>query len=87
MPSEKNKISLKELKETIANARAVYFTEYHGLDVGSITKLRREFFKAEIEFKVAKNTLLKIALDDSSIEGVADILHGQLRLLFPTMSL
>ncbi|MBH09246.1 MAG: 50S ribosomal protein L10 [Candidatus Marinimicrobia bacterium] len=76
MPSEKNKISLKELKETIANARAVYFTEYHGLDVGSITKLRREFFKAEIEFKVAKNTLLKIALDDSSIEGVADILHG-----------
>ena len=57
MPSEKNIIKVKELQDTFSKARAVYFTEYHGLDVENITKLRSEFYKAKIEYKVAKNTL------------------------------
>ena len=35
MPSEKNIIKVKELQDTFSKARAVYFTEYHGLDVGN----------------------------------------------------
>ena len=53
MPSEKNIIKVKELQDTFSKARAVYFTEYHGLDVENITKLRSEFYKAKIEYKVA----------------------------------
>ena len=76
MPSEKNIIKVKELQDTFSKARAVYFTEYHGLDVENITKLRSEFYKAKIEYKVAKNTLLKLALAENSIEGIEDILNG-----------
>ena len=76
MPSEKNIIKVKELQDTFSKARAVYFTEYHGLDVKNITKLRSEFYKAKIEYKVAKNTLLKLALAENSIEGIEDILNG-----------
>ena len=42
----------------------------------NITKLRSEFYKAKIEYKVAKNTLLKLALAENSIEGIEDILNG-----------
>lgn len=76
MPSEKNIIKVKELQDTFSKASAVYFTEYHGLDVENITKLRSEFYNAEIDYKVAKNTLLKRALDGNLNEDVENILHG-----------
>ena len=61
MPNKKNIEELKRLSESFSKAKAVYFTEFHGLNVGEITKLRSEFFKADVEFKVAKNTLVKIS--------------------------
>ena len=65
MPSKKNTKQVKALSETFSKAKAVYFTEYHGLNVGEITKLRSEFFKADVEYKVAKNTLLKLAAGEN----------------------
>jgi len=50
MPNKKNIKQVKELSESLSKAKAVYFTEYHGLDVGEITKLRSEFFKVDVKF-------------------------------------
>ena len=61
MPNKKNIKEVKVLSESLSKAKAVYFTEYHGLNVGDITKLRSEFFKANVEYRVAKNTLVKLA--------------------------
>ena len=76
MPSEKNQDELAQLTEKLDRAKAVYFTDFLGLDVSSITELRSEFFKASIEFKVAKNTLLKLAAENISLEGLDDFLVG-----------
>ena len=76
MPSEKNIKQLKVLSETFSKAKAVYFTEYHGLNVGEITKLRSEFFKADVEYKVAKNTLIKLAAEENKISGLDEMLKG-----------
>ena len=67
---------MKELKETFSKAKAIYFTEYHGLNVGDITKLRSEFFKADVEYKVAKNTLIKLAAEQNMISGLDEVLIG-----------
>ena len=76
MPSEKNQVELAQLTEKLDKAKAVYFTDFLGLDVSSITELRSEFFKASIEFKVAKNTLLKLAAENINLEGLDDFLVG-----------
>ena len=76
MPSEKNQEELAQLTEKLDKAKAVYFTDFLGLDVSSITELRSEFFKASIEFKVAKNTLLKLAAENINLEGLDDFLVG-----------
>ena len=76
MPSEKNQEELVQLTDKLDKAKAVYFTDYIGLDVSSITELRSEFFKASIEFKVAKNTLLKLAAENINLEGLDDFLVG-----------
>jgi|TARA_B100000029_G_scaffold459666_1_gene490025 large subunit ribosomal protein L10 len=76
MPKTKNIEQVKELSETFSKATAVYFTEYHGLNVSDVTKLRSEFFKADVEYKVAKNTLIKLAAEQNEISGLDDVLKG-----------
>ena len=76
MPNNKNIEQVKELKETFSKAKAIYFTEYHGLNVGDITKLRSDFFKADVEYKVAKNTLIKLAAEQNMISGIDEVLIG-----------
>ena len=76
MPNIKNIEKVKELSGSFKKAKAIYFTEYHGLNVEQITKLRSMFFKENIEYKVAKNTLIKIALKDSEISDLNNILSG-----------
>ena len=80
MPNKKNIEEVKTLSESLSKAKAVYFTEYHGLNVGDITKLRGEFFKANVEYRVAKNTLVKLAAIDNNIEISDDLLKGSTAL-------
>ena len=61
MPNTKNIDQVEQLTEKLGKAKAIYFTEYHGLNVEDITELRREFSKNDVEFRVAKNTLIKIS--------------------------
>ena len=68
MPSKNNIKKVKELTESLSKAKAVYFTEYHGLSVGEITRLRSEFFKENIEYRVEKNTLIKLRKQLKSIQ-------------------
>jgi len=76
MPNKKNLQQVTELTEKLEKAKSIYFTDYVGLDVGSITELRSEFFKNSVEYYVAKNTLLKIAADNNKIEGLEEFLNG-----------
>ena len=80
MPNSKNIERVKELSDSFSRAKAVYFTEYHGLNVGDITKLRGEFFKANVEYKVAKNTLIKLAAEENKISGLEELLKGSTAL-------
>ena len=76
MPNKRNIAQLKDLKDVFSKATSVYFTEYQGLSVGEITKLRAEFFKSNIDFKVAKNTLLKMVIDDGKYPDINHVLKG-----------
>ena len=76
MPSTLNKEQVIELTEKLEKAKAIYFTDYLGLDVSSVTELRKIFFEQYIEFRVAKNTLIKLAAENNKIEGLEDFLSG-----------
>ena len=76
MPSNKNLKEVKSLTEKLDKATAIYFTDYLGLDVVSITKLRKEFVSNDVEFTIAKNTLIKLAAKDVGIDGLDEFLSG-----------
>ena len=76
MPNTKNINQVDQLTDKLSKAKAIYFTEYHGLNVEDITELRREFSKNDIEFKVAKNTLIKLAAENNKMDGLSPYLSG-----------
>ena len=76
MPNNKNVKSVEVLTEKMSKAKSVYFTDYLGLDVLEITKLRKEFFAKDVEFMVVKNTLLKIASNNNKISLSEELFSG-----------
>ncbi len=80
MPSTKNVALVEELYQKIIAAKAIYFTDYLGLDVAEITDLRSQFFKSDIEYRVAKNTLIDIAAQNNKLEDLSAILTGSTAL-------
>ena len=59
MPNDKNIKSVEKLTDKMSKAKSIYFTDYLGLSVSDITKLRKEFYVNDVEYLVVKNTLLK----------------------------
>ena len=64
------------LKDTLENSEIVVLTQNTGLDAKSITDLRLEMRKNDVQFKIVKNTLVKIASKDTRYEQIADMFAG-----------
>ncbi len=81
---DKKKEIVAELIEKFKNANAFYFVDFQKMTVEEITKLRRLLKTSEVEFKVAKNTLIALALESlgKSDKVPGDILKGQTAILF-----
>lgn len=67
---------VKDFKGKIKDAGRFILTDYKGLSVKEITELRRKVRESGFEFKVIKNTLMKLVLDNLKIEGMKDNLKG-----------
>ena len=61
----------------------IYFTKYTGIDVQTITDLRKSFRDNQVEYVVTKNTLTKLAAKEAGYEGMFDeILSGQIGIAY-----
>lgn len=73
------------LKEKFSQYSNFYITNTESLTVAQVSKLRRVCFEKNVEMKVAKNTLIKKALESLDAEKYAPIyeaLHGVTALMF-----
>jgi len=59
-----------ELRHKIRGAKALYYTDFTGLNVKRMTELRRRLRKAGVEYVVIKNTLALRAINESGLTGV-----------------
>lgn len=73
---------IDEIKAKIEKAQVAVITEYKGLTVEDITKLRREIQKNGGDYMVTKNTLAKIAVKGTEYEALAEKLTGPVALAF-----
>ena len=81
---EKNDV-IEVLKGKFAQYNNFYITDTESLTVAQVGKLRNHCFDKQVEMKVAKNTLIRKALESLDAEkysGVFDSLHQVTALMF-----
>ncbi len=81
---QKNEV-IELLKEKFTQYNNFYITDTEALTVEQVSKLRRTCFDKQVEMKVAKNTLIRKALeslDSEKYAGIYDSLHNVTALMF-----
>lgn len=81
MANAKNQAELAELKAKFEEASSVVLTEYRGLTVAQLAELRGAL-GFDVQYSVAKNTLIKIAAQEQGIEGLDEHLTGPTAVAF-----
>ena len=85
MTKEQKNEAIEVLKEKFNQYNNFYIANTESLTVEQVSKLRRICFDKNVEMKVAKNTLIRKALeniDEARFSGVFDSLNGVTALLF-----
>ncbi|HRZ95423.1 MAG TPA: 50S ribosomal protein L10 [Candidatus Moranbacteria bacterium] len=67
-----------DLSEKLKNSKAAVFSDFKGLLVKDMMALRKELRKEKIDFKVAKKTLIELALKNAKIDASVKNMEGQL---------
>ena len=65
-----------DLKAKLDASQGGVVFNYGGITVAEDTKLRKELREAGVSYEVVKNTLLKIAIKGTDLEGMSDKLEG-----------
>lgn len=68
MKQEQKSLIIDEIAKDLADYAHVYVTDTAGFSVEKVNQLRRACFRKDIKLKVVKNTLLKRAMDQSSVD-------------------
>lgn len=80
MKKQEKQEVIDQVSELLASSSAVYVTNYSGINVEDISKLRREFREKGVEYLVVKNTLFKRALEQSGkfseLDGILVGMNG-----------
>ncbi|MGH8680063.1 MAG: 50S ribosomal protein L10 [Burkholderiales bacterium] len=69
---------VQEVAAQVATAKAIVLAEYRGLEVGSMTELRRRARRSGVYLRVLKNTLARRAVKDTPFAKLADVMVGPL---------
>jgi large subunit ribosomal protein L10 len=67
---------VNELQGRLGKAQGTFLVDYQGLNVESISRLRKELRQAGAEFQVVKNRLLKLSCKDTDTHLLQDHMQG-----------
>ena len=71
-----------DFRERASGALVMYLTDFSGLDVKSMTALRRRLRESGAEYVVAKNRLVQLALQDTDLPDLGEALQGPTGVVF-----
>ena len=67
---------ISDVQDKLKTVKMAILTEYRGLTVGQMARLRREISDASGEYKVIKNTMARLALKDGGFSSLEHLLKG-----------
>lgn len=77
---ESKKAVVAALEEQLKNAQSGVLVDYSGITVEQDTALRNKLRAAGVQYSVVKNTMVRRALDESGLNELDGVLHGNTAL-------
>ena len=81
MPTQEKAEVIDELAEQLSRAKLAILTDYRGLSVAGLQGLRATLRPMNADFRIAKNTLTRIASEKVGIDGLTPMLDGPLAIV------
>ncbi len=78
---EQKREFLNSLKDKLEKAKSIIFVGFNGLTVNEVEEIRKKCRENNLEYLVAKKTLLKKALKDMGIEPQAEMLSNEIAVV------
>ena len=82
MPSPEKVKNVAELTDKISEAKSILLTDYTGLNVEEISGLRNLLRESSVEYRIVKNTLTKISVENLGLNQIIDFLQGPTAIAF-----
>ena len=74
--------AVTELHDKFTRAVAAVLADFRGLTVQELTDLRQQLREASLELAVVKNTLARLAVQETAFEGLSPYLKGPTSITF-----
>lgn len=68
--------TVSELQEKLSQAKSLFLTDFRGLNVEEMTRLRRGLKEKGAEYRITKNTLIRRAAEQGEFKEILDFLQG-----------
>jgi len=82
MPTEAKRETIAQLRDELSRSRTLVVSEYRGLKVKEIAEIRRALRKHDVDYRVVKNRLMRIAAEDTVGEALSPLLTGPTAIAF-----
>jgi len=82
MKKAEKEVFVTAFRERLGRSRVFYLTDFTGLDVKSLSKLRQSLRDSGAEYVVGKNRLIQLALKESDMPDLGDALNGPTGVVF-----
>jgi large subunit ribosomal protein L10 len=80
---KQKEVTLQELKDSFKKAKTVVFSQYTGTNVKNMKDLRKKLRAQNVEFKVARKTLMKLAAKEIGFDNIpTEMMSGPIGLAF-----
>jgi large subunit ribosomal protein L10 len=76
MPTEAKRATVAELVEAFSQSQSALVSDYRGLTVADLSKVRRELRDKGVAYRVVKNRLARIAAHEANRDELGDLLVG-----------
>ena len=82
MPTPQKAAQIEDLADRMSRSQLTIIADYRGLTVDALQGFRARLRPLDSEFRIAKNTLTRIAAEQVGIEGLEPELEGPTAILF-----
>jgi large subunit ribosomal protein L10 len=82
MPTELKEETVNDLSQQMSAAKSIVLADFTGLDVASVTQLRRSLRSASVDYRVVKNRLAKRAASDAGLSSLEEFFSGPTAMAF-----